>query len=128
MSNQQDRPLSPHLQVYGWPITMMTSITHRAMGMVLSLGAIGLSIWLIAAANVPGVFSAVNGVYSTWYGQLLMFLWTYALFYHLCNGIRHLGWDLNVGLDLETARMTGVTVYAAAAVLTIGLWIWAFFA
>lgn len=107
---------------------MVTSIAHRASGMVLALGAILLAIWLIAAANGPDTYAAVNGVFGAWYGQLIMFFWSFALFYHLCNGIRHLLWDVGIGLDLDTARRTGIAVIGVAAALTIFVWIWALIA
>ncbi|KEZ77711.1 succinate dehydrogenase, cytochrome b556 subunit [Salinisphaera hydrothermalis] len=128
MSSQPNRPLSPHLQIYRWQISMLTSIAHRASGIVLALGAVLLAIWLIAAANGPDAYAAVNGVFASWFGQLIMFLWSFALFYHLCNGVRHLVWDVGVGLDLETARMTGFVAIGVAAALTIFVWIWALIA
>ncbi|MGB7754461.1 MAG: succinate dehydrogenase, cytochrome b556 subunit [Salinisphaera sp.] len=128
MSSQPNRPLSPHLQIYRWQISMLTSIAHRASGIVLALGAVLLAIWLVAAANGPDAYATVNGVFASWFGQLIMFLWSFALFYHLCNGIRHLVWDVGVGLDLETARMTGFVAIGVAAALTIFVWIWALIA
>lgn len=125
MSNPDNRPLSPHLQIFRWHILMLTSVTHRAAGIVLAVGAVLLSIWLIAAASGPDTYAAVNGVFGSWFGQLIMFLWSLALFYHLCNGVRHLLWDMLVGFDLETARLTGFVVFGVAAALTVIVWIWA---
>lgn len=102
---------------------MFTSVAHRAFGIVLSIGAVLLAIWLAAAANGPDVYAAVNGVFGSWYGQLIMFFWSFALFYHLCNGVRHMIWDIGVGLDLETARVTGYAAIGVAAALTIFIWI-----
>lgn len=107
---------------------MLTSIAHRASGILLAIGAVLLAIWLIAAANGPDTYAAVNGVFGSWFGQLIMFLWSFALFYHLCNGIRHLVWDIGLGLDLETARKSGFAVIGIAAALTIFVWIWALIA
>jgi succinate dehydrogenase / fumarate reductase cytochrome b subunit len=131
MAQQATRPVSPHLQIYRWQISMFTSIAHRATGMVLAVGSIFLSFWLVAAAMGPGAFASVNGISSAWYGQVIMFLWTFALFYHLCNGIRHLFWDIGAGLDLQTARLTGFVVLGLTVVLTIITWlaaelVWAF--
>lgn len=128
MSSQSNRPLSPHLQIYRWQISMLTSIAHRASGIVLSVGSVFLAIWLISAANGPDAYAAVNGLAASWLGQLIMFLWSFALFYHLCNGVRHLVWDVGVGLDLETARLTGFVAIGVAAALTIFVWIWALIA
>lgn len=128
MSQQANRPLSPHLQIYRWQISMFTSIAHRASGLLLSLGSIFLAVWLIAAGSGPDAFATVNGFAASWFGQLLMFGWSFALFYHLCNGIRHLVWDAGAGLDLETARMTGYAAIGVAAALTLLVWVWAFLA
>ena len=128
MSQQANRPLSPHLQIYRWQISMFTSIAHRVTGALLSLGSIFLAIWLISAGSGPDTFATVNGFAGSWFGQLLMFGWSFALFFHLCNGIRHLVWDMGAGLDLKTAHTTGYAAIGVAAVLTVLVWIWAFIA
>lgn len=128
MSNPQSRPLSPHLQIYRWPITMFTSIAHRAAGMVLAVGSVLLAVWLVSAACGPDAYAAVNGVFGSWFGQIIMFLWSIALFYHMCNGIRHIFWDFGLGFEIPTARATSYVVFAGAAALTIIIWIWALIA
>lgn len=125
MRQTADRPLSPHLQVYRWQLTMVMSITHRATGMALAAGSAVLAIWLIAAAMGEEAFAAVNGHFGAWYGQVLLFAWSFALFYHLCNGIRHLAWDTGWGLDLRTTYITGYITLAAAAILTVAVWLFA---
>ena len=91
-----DRPLSPHLQVYRWQLTSVLSILHRAAGIVLGTGTILLVWWLVAAASGPEAFEGVENFLGSWLGLLLLFSWTVSLFYHLCNGIRHLVWDLSL--------------------------------
>ncbi len=125
MSSHANRPLSPHLQIYRWQISMLTSIAHRVTGAALSVGSVFLVIWLIAAASGPDAFASVNGFAASWFGQILMFGWSFALLYHLCNGVRHLVWDTGAGLELETARSTGYIAIGVAAALTILVWIWA---
>lgn len=102
---------------------MLTSTLHRLSGIGLSLGSVLLAVWLCAAASGPEAFAAANAVYSSWYGLLLLFCWSLTLFYHLCNGIRHLAWDFVVGLELETAKKTGYIAIAAALALTVLVWI-----
>ena len=87
------RPLSPHLQVYRPQWTMVLSISHRITGVGLSLGTLLLVYWLAAAAAGPEAFETAQEVIGSWIGRLFLFGWTFALFYHLCNGIRHLVWD-----------------------------------
>lgn len=116
------RPLSPHLQIYRWQLTSVLSILHRATGVFLSLGAVGLVWWLFAAALGDAYFAPVAAFLASIVGRLLLFAWTAALFYHLANGIRHLLWDAGFGFDLKTAYATGWTVVAAAAVLTVLAW------
>jgi len=121
----KNRPLSPHLQIYGWQISMFTSVMHRATGIVLAVGSLFVAIWLCAAAAGPDAFAAVNGVVGAWYGQILLFGWTLAMFYHLCNGIRHLAWDFGLGFELDTARTTGYVAIGVAIALTILVWLMA---
>ena len=118
-----ERPLSPHLQIYRWQLTSVLSIVHRATGIWISLGAVVLVWWLLAAAAGPGPYAAVEGFLGTWLGLLLLFGWTASLFYHLCNGIRHLVWDTGVGFELTSAYASGWTVVAATLLLTILAWI-----
>jgi succinate dehydrogenase / fumarate reductase cytochrome b subunit len=122
MSNG-DRPLSPHLQIYAWQWTMALSILHRASGVGLAIGTLILVWWLLALAGGPDAFGTVQGVISSWFGRLCLFGWTWALFYHLCNGIRHLAWDTGHGFELDTARNSGYLVFAASVVLTVLAWI-----
>jgi succinate dehydrogenase cytochrome b subunit len=118
-----DRPLSPHLQVYRWQLTSVLSILHRAAGIVLSAGTILLVWWLVAAASGPGWYGGVAGFLGSWIGLVLLFGWTAALFYHLCNGIRHLVWDTGHALDLRSTYLGGWIVVAATAALTVVAWV-----
>ena len=118
-----DRPLSPHLQIYRWQLTSVLSIVHRAAGLALSLGAVLLVWWLVAAASGPDAFNRVERFFGSWFGLLLLFGWTAALIYHLLNGIRHLVWDSGRALDLESTYRGGWLVVAATAVLTAIAWI-----
>ena len=121
--NTGNRPLSPHLQVYRWEWTMMLSITHRATGIALAAGALSLVCWLLAVASGPDAFGAVQGFIGSWLGRLLLFGWTWALLYHLCNGIRHLFWDAGLGFELPVARASGYAAAAASVAATLAVWI-----
>jgi succinate dehydrogenase / fumarate reductase cytochrome b subunit len=116
------RPLSPHLQIYRWQLTSVLSILHRLTGIALTAGTILLVWWLVAAANGPDSFESVQWFLGSWLGLLLLFGWSVALFYHLCNGLRHLWWDTGSGLDLPSVYSSGWTVLAGTAILTIAAW------
>ena len=119
----QKRPLSPHLQIYRWQLTSVMSILHRVTGIALAVGTLLLVYWLAALAAGPYAFAAAQDVVGSIIGQLLLFGWTVALFYHLCNGIRHLFWDAGRGFELRTAYASGWTVVVATALLSAIAWI-----
>src|SRR3546814_18690121 len=101
------RPLSPHLQVYRWQSTRTLSILHRLTGIALAVGTLLLTYWLAAAATGSDAFAAAQGFIGSLVGRLLLFGWSYALFYHLCNGIRHLVWDAGYGFEIATPPRSG---------------------
>jgi succinate dehydrogenase / fumarate reductase cytochrome b subunit len=117
-----NRPLSPHLQVYRPQITSMLSILHRITGIALAVGTLLLTYWLVAAASGPQAFADAQGLIGSVIGQLMLFGWTFALFFHLCNGIRHLVWDAGYGFEIETATRSGWMVVGASVVLTLVSW------
>ncbi len=118
-----ERPLSPHLQIYKWYLTMALSILHRASGVGLALGLVLLTWWLLALASGPDAFATVQAVVDSWFGVLVLFGYTVALFYHLGNGVRHLVWDAGYGFDLEVAKNSGIAVLVFAGVMTVLTWL-----
>lgn len=122
-SAPSNRPLSPHLQVYRWQITMLTSILHRVTGVGLGVGTLLIAWWLIAAAAGPEAFDTAQAFLGSWFGRLILFGFTGALFYHLCNGIRHLCWDAGWGFTLPVMTKSGIAVFIAAGGLTVLAWV-----
>ena len=120
---QVERPLSPHIQIYKPQLTSVLSILHRATGVALGAGAPLLAWWLLAAAYGPGQFATAQAFMASWLGRLLLFGFTFSLFYHLCNGIRHLFWDAGWGFELKTVYASGWLVVAASLGLTAASWI-----
>ena len=118
-----NRPLPPHLQIYRPQLTSVLSILHRITGVALAVGTILLVYWLIATASGPQAFATANGIIGSWIGLILLFGWTFALFFHLANGIRHLFWDAGLGFELKAVYASGWTVVALAAVLTLASFI-----
>ena len=120
---QAERPLSPHLQVYKPQLTSVLSIIHRLTGVGLAVGTLFLTWWLIAAAMGPEAFAFTQWFYGSWLGYLVLLGFSVSLFYHLCNGIRHLFWDAGYGFEIETLYRSGWTVLAATVALTASAWI-----
>jgi succinate dehydrogenase / fumarate reductase cytochrome b subunit len=116
------RPLSPHLQVYRWQLTMVLSIIHRMTGVALAVGTVLLIALLLALAAGPDAYQTVRAFCSSWLGMLMLFGWSWALCFHLCNGIRHLAWDTGWGFEIPRAYLTGWTVVAASLVMTALIW------
>ncbi len=123
MSWDDNRPMSPHLQVYKLPLTAKLSILHRGTGAVLFIGLI-LMVWVLAAAaGGAQSWQSMHVFLSSWFGQLVLFGFTFSLYYHLCNGIRHLFWDIGKGYELLEAQKTGKIVIAVSIALTLLTWL-----
>ncbi len=121
-----DRPLSPHLQVWKWHVTMATSIFHRFTGVGNAIGAVLLTWWLVALATGPEAYAVFTGFIGSLFGQLILFGFTASLVYHLMNGIRHLVWDTGTGFSLGVARSSGLFVFVATAIVTVAIWVFAY--
>ena len=117
------RPLSPHVSVYRWPISMALSISHRVTGVGLGVGTLLLTWWLVAAAVSDDAFTRVQWFLATPIGMLLLFGWTVALFFHFFAGIRHLAWDAGFGFEKPWYDRSGWAVLIATAIATILLWV-----
>ncbi len=120
--SSENRPLSPHLQVYRPQLTSVLSIMHRFTGVALALGTLLLMYWLVAAASGPEAFATAQALIGSIIGRLLLLGWSFALFYHLCNGIRHLVWDAGYGLELPDLYRSGWLVVFASVGLTVAAW------
>ena len=118
-----NRPLSPHLQIYRLQLTSALSIVHRGTGVVLSVGTLFLVYWLHALACGAPEYERAQAWFGSWLGQIVLLGFSFSLFYHLCNGIRHLFWDIGVGFEIDTAYVTGRLVVAGAVILTLLAWI-----
>jgi succinate dehydrogenase / fumarate reductase cytochrome b subunit len=115
-------PLSPHLQIYRWQLTMITSITHRATGMFLSAGALVLCYWVFCVASGPARYQQLMDILYSGPGRVFLLLVLLSFYYHLCNGIRHLFWDAVLGFELRTSYLSGYAALAATFVLTALTW------
>jgi succinate dehydrogenase / fumarate reductase cytochrome b subunit len=121
---RRDRPLSPFMigPYYRPQLTSMLSILHRLTGVGLSAGAVLLVWWVVALAGGPWAYAEFSKHLTAWYGQLLLLGWSWSLLYHLCNGIRHLFWDIGWGYSIPVAYRSGYAVVAASVLLTAAAW------
>ena len=117
------RPMSPHLQVYRWPITMATSILHRVSGCAVAVGTLLLTWWLVAAATSNQAFDTVQWFIGSPVGLFCLFGWTVALMYHFFNGIRHLAWDVGFGFEKQEYTLSSWAVLIATGTSSVLIWV-----
>lgn len=122
------RPISPFMigTAYRPQLSSMSSILHRITGVALGAGTLLFTAWLVCAAAGDGAFSVIQAILGSWFGLLILFGFTLALFYHFCNGIRHLAWDAGKGFELPAMHRNGKLVFASAIILTLAFWVIAF--
>ena len=120
------RPLSPHLQVYRLPLPALMSISHRASGVVMSTGTVLVALWLVMLAAGENTFNIAQQFVSHPIGKLVLFGYSLALFYHACNGIRHLFWDAVIGLDIPSIYRTGYLTIFLAILFTLTFWLFVY--
>ena len=118
-----NRPLSPHIQIYRWPLTMAMSIAHRITGGALYFGTLLLVWWLAAAASGPGAFEFANAVFGSWFGLLVLLGYSWALLHHMLGGLRHFLWDFGVGLGKPARDRLALANLLGSAALTVVLWV-----
>jgi len=123
---QVERPLSPHLQIYRFTITMAMSIIHRITGVGLYFGTALLAWWLIATATGPEAYAQFQAVAGSWIGQLVLFGFTWALIHHLLSGVRYFFWDSIRGFELKTADLMSWAAAIGGLVLTVAVWVVAY--
>ena len=112
------RPISPHLSIYRPQLTSVLSILHRMTGVILGSGAAMLCAWLLTAAAGERYYAWTEWFLTSWLGYALLAAWSWCLFYHLCNGIRHLFWDAGLGFSIRQTYASGAAVVAASFALT----------
>jgi succinate dehydrogenase / fumarate reductase cytochrome b subunit len=125
-SARAERPLSPHLQIYRWPLTMATSIAHRATGLALVTGSLVVSWGLIATASGPHAYDLFSRLARNPVGQIILFGFVWSLAFHLLNGVRHLAWDVGLGFEVRTANRSAVAVIGLSLLLAAGAFAFAY--
>ena len=122
----RQRPLSPHLSIWRWHLTMLGSILHRATGVALYVGALIVAAAAVCLAVGPESYTGFAAVMGSIYGEIVLFGLTLSLFYHLANGVRHLIWDAGAGLSPRSATMSLVFVLTFTLVASLAVWALAF--
>jgi succinate dehydrogenase / fumarate reductase cytochrome b subunit len=117
-----NRPLSPHLQIYRWKLTMLMSIVHRITGIGLYFGTLLLAWWLVALAAGPGPFAFANWVLGSWLGLIVLFGYSWALIHHMLGGLRHFVWDFGYGLGKPARDRIALANIVGSVVLTVLFW------
>lgn len=117
-----NRPLSPHLQIYRMPLAALLSIGHRLMGGALTVGTLLLTWWVASAAYGPDAYATATAFMGSPLGYFLLFGFSFALFFHLCNGIRHMLWDIGKNFEIAATKRANVMVIVGAIVLMAVTW------
>jgi len=117
------RPLSPHLQIYRLPLAAWLSISHRITGVGLTIGTLLLTYWIVSAAYGPAAYQKFTGLVASPLGYLVLFGFSVAMFYHLCNGIRHLFWDMGKNFEIAETNRGNIYVLTGTIVLTAAAWL-----
>jgi len=122
MSNTE-KPLSPHLSIYRWPVTMTLSILHRVTGVAMAIGLVVLAAWLVCAAAGSADYGQFVALLSTLVGQFMLIGWSFAFFFHFANGIRHLVWDTGRGFEKRQANASAWFVLILSVTTTAAFWL-----
>ena len=117
--NRGNRPLSPHLSIYRPQMNSIMSIMHRITGISMMLAGMMIVWWFLAASTSEDYFQYADDLVTSWIGGLILLLSCFALWYHFCNGVRHIVWDLGYGFDLDNLEKSGYAVLGGAAFLTL---------
>ena len=115
----EKNPLSPHLQIYRWHLSMILSITHRIIGVVNSVAIILICLWTISLFFGEENYEAIKILFQSFFGKLLIISLSWSFSFHMLSEIRHLIWDLGYGFDLKISKITGVITIIGSLVLTI---------
>ncbi|MBV1875207.1 MAG: succinate dehydrogenase, cytochrome b556 subunit [Cycloclasticus sp.] len=124
--SSNNRPLSPHLDVYRLPLSALLSVVHRGTGAFLTIGTIALVWWLMALAGGEESFNSAQQLMGSIIGRLVLLGWTFALFFHLANGVRHLVWDAGYCFEKDAVEKTSYIVLGSSVFLTLLVWVVAY--
>jgi|TARA_B110000967_G_C18771060_1_gene503073 succinate dehydrogenase / fumarate reductase cytochrome b subunit len=119
----QKNPLSPHLQIYGWHISSLLSITHRIIGIVNIIAVTLICLWTISLLFGEENYENIKNFLQSFFGKFIIVSLSWSFSFHILNEIRHLIWDLGYGFDLKTSKITGIIAIVGSLALTILLYL-----
>ncbi|WP_420430608.1 succinate dehydrogenase, cytochrome b556 subunit [Hyphobacterium sp.] len=120
------RPLSPHLQVWRWHATMLSSILHRTSGIINYIGAVALTVWLVLlATDSEGAVAILTTGALSWLTTIGLIVLTWSVTYHLFNGLRHLAWDAGRGFDPQGSNLRSTLIIGGSFVPPAIIWFFA---
>ena len=119
----EKNPLSPHLQIYRWHLSMILSITHRIIGVANSIAMILICLWTISLLFGEENYDIIKILFQSFFGKLLIISLSWSFSFHMLSEIRHLIWDLGYGFDLKTSKITGIIAIVGSLALTILLYL-----
>jgi len=115
----EKNPLSPHLQIYRWHLSMILSISHRIIGVVNSVALILICLWTTSFLFGEENYEIIKIIFQSFFGKFLIISLSWSFSFHMLSEIRHLIWDLGYGFDLKISKITGVITIIGSLVLTI---------
>ena len=115
----EKNPLSPHLQIYRWHLSMILSITHRIIGIINSVAMILICLWTISLLFGEENYEIIKIIFQSFFGNLLIISLSWSFSFHILSEIRHLIWDLGYGFDLKISKITGIITIIGSLALTI---------
>lgn len=123
MEKKENRPLSPHITIYRRQITSVLSIFHRLTGVGLFFGLSAL-VWVFNLFIYSGFCSCILSLADNIFVKIIASLFSFAYFYHLCTGIRHLTWDAGFCFSVKAVTATGIAAVLCSLAFTLIFWLW----
>ena len=115
----EKNPLSPHLQIYGWQISSLLSITHRIVGIINTIAVTLICFWTISLLFGEENYETIKNFFQSFFGKFIIIGLSWSFSFHILNEMRHLIWDLGYGFDLKFSKITGVITIIGSLTLTI---------
>jgi succinate dehydrogenase / fumarate reductase cytochrome b subunit len=117
-----NNPLSPHLSIYKFKLSLLMSIAHRITGGALYFSMLIFLFFLVSLSSGASAYELFSSIIGTWIGKLVILGITWALFHHMLGGLRHFLWDMVKGFEVKTVDKLATITLLGGIVLTIIYW------